>query len=155
MSLCLSPEHMDTSPGCGIDIQRAPVFVERKPDPTFRPTEKPCPSCLQREVALCSCPSHQPVTQNASQRLHLAEFRQQSQARVIVRANTACSKDWRGVTGSPACLQGGGKGAVPLVEPWPVLCWAKQSLPLAPAGMQHLTLRVQSLGASRTGKLDL
>lgn len=155
MSLCLSPEHMDTSPGCGIDIQRAPVFVERKPDPTFPLTEKPCPSCLQREVALCSCPSRQPVTQNASQRLHLAEFRQQSQAGVIARANTACSKDWRGVRGSPACLQGGGKGAVPLVELWPVLRWAMQSLPLAPAGVQHLTLRVQSLGASWTGKLDL
>jgi len=46
ISLCLSPKHMDRCPGCGTDIQWAPVLVERKPIP---------PSPLQRSHGPPAC----------------------------------------------------------------------------------------------------
>lgn len=71
-------------------------------------------------------------THNALQWQHLPEFGQRSWSGVVERAHTMGSKDWRGATGSPGWLQGGGKGDVPLVGLWPMPCWALQPLPLTP-----------------------
>lgn len=115
---------MDTSPGYGMSIQC--LWRESLIPPPLVQRSHVSPACS----VTCLC-AVLPVT-NAFQGQHLAEFGQWSSAGVVERANTMGSKDWRGVTGSPGWLQGGGKGGEPLVMLWPMSCWAMQPLPLTP-----------------------